>query len=193
MATEKDIFSNLRTTAEDVEKSYRWFQSQIKRLGSRVNPNRLMQNSSQLQNSVNPGEMYLFFYDPKHKKTLPYYDTFPLALPFRAVSDGFYAINLHYMPYLVRYRLLQNLSDLVTNNKYDSTTKIKISWSILNRYARLAPLAGSVKHYLSDHVKSRFLKIDYPDWVTASQLPIEQFEGADKTKVWLDSRKKSGQ
>ena len=26
-----------------------------------------------------PGNMYMFFYDPKHKDTLPYYDTFPLC------------------------------------------------------------------------------------------------------------------
>ena len=153
MAT-NDIFSQIRATADDVEKSYKWFQSQVKQLGSKVSPGRLMQNSSQMQNSIDPGEMYLFFYDPKHKNTLPYYDTFPLVLPFRAVKDGFYGINLHYMPYLVRYRLLQNLSELATDTKYNKDTKIRISWGILNRYSRLAPIQGAVKHYLANHVKS---------------------------------------
>ena len=34
------------------------------------------------------GMMYSFKYDPKHKKTLPYYDTFPLIFPVEQYNDG---------------------------------------------------------------------------------------------------------
>ena len=34
------------------------------------------------------GRLNLFFYDPKFKKKLPYYDTFPLVLPLETYSDG---------------------------------------------------------------------------------------------------------
>ena len=41
------------------------------------------------------GKMNMFFYDPKHKKKLPYYDTFPLVLPIERYNDGFLGINFH--------------------------------------------------------------------------------------------------
>ena len=54
----------------------------------------------------------MFFYDPKFKKTLPYYDTFPLVLPLETYNDGFLGINMHYLPIPLRVNLLdQNLGN----------------------------------------------------------------------------------
>ena len=55
---------------------------------------------------------------------------------------------------------------------------------------RLEPAKMAVKHYLNSHVQSRFHKIEYADWITASQLPIEQFVGSNKTNVWRDTANK---
>ena len=128
--------------------------------------------------------MYLFFYDPKHKDTLPYYDRLPLVLPFRKVPDGFYGINLHYLPYMMRFKILGLLSEYETGK--DEDTRIQLSWRLLNASSRLHPAKFAVKHYLNSHVKSRLYKIPYTDWITASQLPVEKFVGAQKTKVWQD-------
>jgi hypothetical protein len=73
------------------------------------------------------------------------------------------------------------------NNSGD--TKIRLSWKLLDSISKLEPAKFAVKHYLNDHVKTRFYKIQYQDWVTASQLPIEKFVGAQKTKVWQDANK----
>ena len=43
------------------------------------------------------GKMVQFFYSPKHKDTLPVYDTFPLVLPFNFVNGRIYGLNIHYM------------------------------------------------------------------------------------------------
>jgi hypothetical protein len=134
-----------------------------------------------------PGEMYLFFYDPKYKDVLPYYDRLPLVLPFRQVPNGFYGINLHYLPYLMRFRILDILSQYTVKNNDD--TRIKLSWKLLDATSRLHPAKFAVKHYLNAHVKSKFYKIVQPDWITASQLPIEKFVNAQKTKVWQDANK----
>jgi len=191
MAT--DIFKNIRIKKGDAEKSYQWFQNQVKNLTNNTNSESLMKNTKQLETNIIPGNMYLFYYDPKFKDSLPYYDKFPLALPFRTVKNGFYGINLHYMPYMIRFRLLEKLTEYTTDNNLNDDTRIKISWNLLLTFSRYAPIQGSVKHYLLNHVKSRFLKINYPDWLTASQLPIEQFEGANKSFVWKEARKISGQ
>lgn len=187
-----EIFDKVRTNAGDTRRSFQWFQNQVRTLAKGNLDRSLMSDSKKLTNTLIPGEMYLFYYDPKHKETLPYFDRLPLVLPFRRVKDGFYGINIHYMPYLMRYNLLAKLSEYTNNDKYDDTTRLRISWSILTQFSRSAPITESVKHYLSDHIKSRFLRISYPDWVTVSQLPIEQFEGANKTVVWRNSRKRAG-
>ena len=40
------------------------------------------------------GRLNMFIYDPKLKKKLPYYDTFPLVLPLENYNDGFLGIKL---------------------------------------------------------------------------------------------------
>ena len=190
----ENIFKVVSMKKGDAEKSYTWYRNQVRNLGSGVTGTNLLRNE-QLTNRLVPGEMYLFMYDPKHKATLPYYDTLPLVLPFRLVPDGFLGINLHYLPYLARFNLLGDLSELATNKKMDETTKIKLSWQILNGTSRYNVATACVKHYLKNHIRSRFLKIDFQDWITASMLPVERFKsdsGNDpsKAKVWRDTSKK---
>lgn len=180
-------FDTIRQKAGDTQRSVQWYQSQIKTLGG-LRPNKLMSNTSQLVNRIIPGNMYMFFYDAKTKDKLPYYDMFPLVLPFRRVNDGFYGINLHYLPYMARFKLLGILSDYASDDKMNEDTRLLVSWKLLNSSSRLNMIKPCVKRYLYDQLQSRFLQIKYPDWVTASQLPVERFEGADKGSVWRDSR-----
>lgn len=175
----------------DPNASYQWYQREIKKLANaRGQTERMMTSSGLLTNKALPGGMYLFFYDAKHKDTLPYWDRFPLVLPFRLIPDGFYGLNLHYIPYLMRFKILGKLSEYVNNDKNDISTRVRLSWRLLTGLASLKPLQACVKHYLYGQMQSRFLTIAYPDWVTASQLPVEQFVGANKTAVWKDSRNK---
>lgn len=185
-----DIFRTISMNAGDAQKSYQWYRSQINALG-RVDGNSLLRNKS-LTNRLTIGHMYLFAYDPKHKDTLPYYDTLPLVLPFRSVPNGFLGINLHYLPYLARFRILGELSKLVTDDTVSETARIKISWQILEGSSKLLAATACVKHYLRSHLKSNFLKIDFNDWVTASMLPIERFKKESKVNVWKETQKKYG-
>jgi len=180
------VFDDIKITPANTAKSYAWYKNQIRNLATdrNSNPEVLMSQTNQLTNTITPGEMYLFYYDPKHKETLPHYDTLPLVLPFRKLPDGFFAINLHYLPYMLRFKLLGALNNLITNKNITVNTRINISWKILNSTAQYAPATVCVKHYLNNHVKSRFLKINYKDWLIASQLPLERFAKESKTSVW---------
>jgi hypothetical protein len=131
-------------------------------------------------------------YDPKHKETLPYYDTLPLVLPFNTAPNGFLGINLHYLPYLARFNLLGNLSMLATDENMNERTRINISWQILNSSSKYLSATACVKHYLTDHIKTRFLKINFSDWITAAMLPIESFRKEQKEKVWRETKRKIG-
>jgi len=183
-----NVFDTLRTKAGDTQRSVQWYQTQVRKLGS-INRNKLLREGK-LTNVILPGKMYMFFYTPKHKETLPYYDLFPLVLPFRKVPGGFYGLNLHYLPYIVRFRILGILSDYATDEKMVEETRLRLNWKLLSSTSRLKPVEACVKHYLFENVESRFLEIPYPDWVVASQLPVEMFEKQNKLDVWNDSRKK---
>lgn len=182
-------FKDLTVRAGDVQRSANWYRNQVQTL-QKLNRsvNTMMSGSSQLRSRLYPGGLYLFHYDAKHKDTLPYWDSMPLVFPFRTVQDGFYGLNLHYLPYGARFKLMGALME-VTHQTSDPKMRMQISWSILNSGAKFPGVQACVKHYLKDHVQSRFLDIPQDQWLAAAMMPIEQFQGANKEAVWRQTRK----
>jgi hypothetical protein len=135
------------------------------------------------------GNMYMFAYEAKHKDTLPYYDQFPLVFPINKAKGGFLGLNLHYLPPQLRAKLMDALYTTTNNKKYNDTTKLQLSYDILNSAAKFRPFKPTVKHYLSTQLQSQFLLVSPAEWDTALFLPTAQFVGASKQKVWADSRK----
>ena len=165
-----------------------WYRNRAR--PTRVTPDRLIRSDRErLTSRVMIGRMYHFFYDPKHKKTLPYYDRFPLIFPFKRVRGGFLGINLHYLPLRLRAKLMDELYTLSRDNRYDENTRLRISYNILNGAAKYKYFKPCVKHYLTPHVKSRFLEVYAAEWDIALFLPTERFVGANKRAVHADSRK----
>ena len=77
------------------QQSRDWFRQKARSL-RRVNRNQLMKEDPiQLRSRFQPGAMAMFFYDPKTKDKLPYYDSFPLVIVVDAAEGGFYGLNLH--------------------------------------------------------------------------------------------------
>ena len=165
-----------------------WYRDRART--TRIQPQTLIKSDRErLTSRVMIGRMYHFFYDPKHKKTLPYYDRFPLIFPFKRVRGGFLGINLHYLPLRLRAKLMDELYGLTRDNRYDEDTRLKISYNVLNGAAKYKYFKPCVKHYLTPHVKSRFLEVYAAEWDIALFLPTERFVGANKRAVQSDSRK----
>jgi len=165
-----------------------WFRDTA--LKTRTSATRLMkEDRSRLVDRIVPGKMYMFFYDPKHKQTLPYYDRFPLIVPIRPYSDGFLGINFHYLPPQLRAKLMDALYEITSNDRYDQTTKVRLSYAILKSTSKMRMFRPTIKRYLTSHVESRFLEITSAEWDIALMLPVAQFEKASQTQVWNESRK----
>lgn len=135
------------------------------------------------------GSMYNFEYDPKTKGTLPYYDRFPLCIPVQKAKGGFHGLNLHYLHPLLRAQFLDNLLDITNNDKFDRTTKIKMSYAYVKGQTKLRFFKPCFKHYLSNNIGSPLLLIEPADWEIAIFLPTESFRKVSKTSVWRESRK----
>ena len=169
--------------------SMKWFRQKAQQL----RPSRaalLKDDALTLKNRPRVGDMFMYFYDPKTKDTLPYYDRFPLTIMVGPAPKGFYGMNLHYLPLDIRARLLDSLLDTINNKKYDDTTRFRVSYDMLNSASQMKAFRPCFKRYLTAHVRSRFAKVDAPEWEIATFLPTADFEKASTRKVYSDSRRK---
>lgn len=189
MANTNKILDKHRINLEDVKKSQKWYNEQITKLKkSGITATRMFANSTGLSTAIHPGSLYFFHYDPKLKDKLPYYDTFPMVFPYKAVPGGFLALNLHYLGYNERFAVFKKLLH-INSGVIDEKTKIKYSWALISNIASIKSVRHCIKHYLNEHVASPFLMVQPQDWTTCMLLPVEKFVGASKEYVWSQSRK----
>jgi hypothetical protein len=141
-------------------------------------------NQSQLTKKIYPGGMFMFFYDPKGKDTLPHYDTFPLVLPFNITPTHFTGLNLHYLHPKTRFVLFDKLQQFATNDRLDDSTKMKLSWALIAKASQFPEIQPCVKKYLVGQVKSHFLWIKPEDWFMTIFLPLESFKKQTSSQVW---------
>ena len=165
-----------------------WLRAKVKDL--KPTSSGLMRDKDRLKNTSMIGRMYFYFYDPKTKDTMPYYDRFPLVIPIERYNDGFLGLNLHYIHPKYRMILLDKLSDTMSNDTYDDKTKLKINYRYLAAASRIFEANPCIKRYLFTQIESRFLEITADEWDIAAMLPVESFVGATTSKVYADSRKK---
>lgn len=149
------------------------------------------QIQSTTKRSIVIGNMYMFNYSPKTADKLPYYDQFPVIFPYEKTKDGFYGINLHYLPHRYRARLMDMLYTFVNNDKYDDSTKLQgMSYNTLRGMSNF--FKPCVKRYLNKQVTSRFIHVHPKHWELALFLPLEQFAKESKEKVHEDSLRLAG-
>jgi len=173
------------------EESRNWFREKAKGL-RRVNRLDLMKSDEIKQVNKSQaliGSMNMFFYDPKTKDKLPYYDRFPLAIIVGGAPGGFYGMNLHYLPPVLRAKFLDSLLDVTTNDKYDETTRFKIKYGMLKKAGSMRYYKPCFKHYLFAHVKSRLARVHAPEWEIATFLPTADWEKGRAQSVYRDSRR----
>jgi hypothetical protein len=139
------------------------------------------------------GKMFMYFYDAKTKKTLPYWDKFPLIFTIELYDDGWLGLNLHYLDRTLRMRLFDKLLQFANDKSLDNITKLRLSYALLKNVAQYPEVRPCIKRYLASYVKSNLLSIAPVDWEIALFLPVEQFQKEKKETVWEKSRKKMQQ
>ena len=167
-----------------------WFRSKARESrSSQAYPNSILSSSPNKKARVGPGRMYHFFYDPKNKQTLPYYDRFPLIFMVQFTKDGFHGINLHYLAPKLRAALMDELYSISTDKRYDENTRLALSYKMLQGSSKYDAFKPCFKKYLYGHVKSRFIEIVSAEWDIALFLPTERFEKANRQTVFRDSKR----
>ena len=178
MASRSNLFTDLEIQAfragitPRTKESIAWFRKKAGQLGKITGATVFNQEEVKLKDSLrNPvGNMYMFYYNAKHRATLPYFDAFPLVVITSLAEKGFYGLNLHYLPPTLRAKALNGLlgGDGLAEKYYKPT----------------------IHRYLTTQVRSRFALIDKPEWEIATFLPAAQWRGAPVGTVYRDSRSK---
>jgi len=133
------------------------------------------------------GKLFFFYYDPKGKATLPYYDRFPLVIPLELYPDGFLGLNLHYLPLSYRIAFLDKLMDYAVLGDEGEIMRVRISYDILTASRRFKEFKPCIKKYLTSHIQTKLVAVKPDEWQNAAFMPVHKFVGASPSKVWEDS------
>ena len=169
--------------------SKKWFEKNVENLKMPSRNALLKDDALDPTSKTLIGSMYMYFYDPKHKKTLPYYDRFPLTIMVEPAKGGFYGLNLHYLRPDIRAKFLDELMNLVPG-KVNNTKRItKMKYDLLQSTRKYREFRPCFKHYLTSQIASKMVRVPMTEWEIAIFLPTEQFKKSGKTNVWKESNK----
>ena len=182
------------TVGAEVKRSAQWFRDKITGLKgtlrnqwSRTNAPKFYREA---ENKVNPrvlkmranlGDLYAYYYNPKGRMTLPYYDTFPLIMLIGFEPETFLGLNFHYINPKLRAILLDRVTAKVGGGI--------INWKKISKIKQVAPC---VKRYRYDHIVRKVIPIEEQEQELAIFLPLERFKKASKSRVWADSTRIMG-
>ena len=179
------VFDTIKLNKGNTDRSNSWYRGQVQRIAGNASARQLMKDGK-LNGRPSVGRLNLFGYDPKLKRTLPYYDVFPLVLPLEPIPGGFMGMNFHYLPPLLRTRLLSRVQQYADDRKFDKGTKFDVSYDDLKNVNIVKP---TIKKYLYSQVRTGFLRINADEAATAVFLPVQRFKKASDAKVYSDSRR----
>lgn len=164
-----------RNTAAAID----WFRNVIRK-DKAVSFDRVSDGARKIESkrvTFAPGNMFMYTYDPKYKDVLPFYDTYPLIIVVEKTDTGWYGINVHYLPPILRAELFKDILYFKKNPK-----------AIADVLAKHPLTTPCLKQYLVKHVRSRPIPIPKEEWEIAIQLPFEGFQKSTNTQVWANSR-----
>ena len=174
--------------AKRSKEARKWFLQKTKDM-SNINMHKMLKDKRLVKRQrPRVGDMFMYAYDPKHRLTLPYYDRFPLTIMVQKAPGGFYGLNLHYLNLKHRAIFLDRLTEIANNTKFDETTRLKLNYNLIKKAGKFKYFKPCFKHYLTEHIDSKIMKVEASEWDIAIFLPTENFAKAKKTKVWKDSQ-----
>ena len=182
-----------------IEQSRKWFFEKTQAIGragkktsARLGQKEKLGNDKAVRPM--PGMMYAFYYDPKHKETLPYYDTYPLVVIIELNSKGILGLNLHYLPMQIRQKffygaLLNKRSNrgFFKDKELNEETFFEISYEYLKSTRAAKAFRPCIKQYLTPNIRGNIVHIPAPEWERAIHLPTASWEKEREAMIHRES------
>lgn len=205
MAQKKRLETTLRDAVKtksyrDLEgKSKEWMRATAK-TASKSNTlrrnkarNTLLGDESKIATRIMSGKLYFYTYDAKNKETLPYWDKNPITLMIDTTDNGnLIGLNFHYLPPMLRAKLLDAILDIETTKS--DASRLNISYNIIKAFAASDLARPCIHQYIPSHIMSHMIEIPLADYNHVVFLPLGNFDSktgsASVSRVYSDSRKK---
>ena len=141
----KNFIKSVYDQAGGKPRSVEWYRKKIKEF-TLPSSGQLVREGKRTKRPT-PGVLNMFFYDPKTKGKLPYYDTFPLVLPIEEYNNGFLGLNFHYLSIPFRVKLLDKMMDYANDNEINEKTRLRVDYRNLKNINLVKP---TLKRYLTN-------------------------------------------
>lgn len=164
-----EIFNSIQKETKGKRRSKEWYRSRlIDYLNSSNIDDESPDDSTEIENTMEVGEMYFFSYTAKFAERYPWYDSFPLVYITDVTKESFLGINLHYL---------------------SPTTRGAYAQSLINRADGVVMPDKTIHRYLFNQLTSSFNRVPPSEYVGVSILPVEQFVDVSgdqilSRKVW---------
>jgi len=174
-------------------KSQEWFMYNfVKRKAEVMRPHEihnLRAHSEETESLVEPlrkpvlevGKMYTFKYnDPKYRKTLEFYNSFPVVLCIGHIETESgkmnpLCISLHFIPPKIRTAILDKIVKTFNNSVIDpnivklekgqfNLRTLPARYDVLKRLLRLSGFEFAITSYIYARIKSKPMVVSYMDW-----------------------------
>lgn len=165
--------------AKKNNKSIKWFKETVEGIPK-----------SKIAPKLQAGKMYTYVYDAKYKKTLPYWDRFPLIIMLDVTPTHQLGLNLHYLPPKARQVFMEKILKMLSQKNLGPKAYFKINWDAVKRYPGAEKM---IKCYIRSRIKGHMVEINPMYWANAIYLPTQQFLDKDgkrfsARKVWADGK-----
>jgi hypothetical protein len=142
-----------------------------------------------LGNETTVGRCFIYYYDAKHKETLPFWDRFPLIIMVGEAKGGFYGLNLHYLPPAHRAIFLDRLLETMTTTRVTPNSRLAITYNLLKSTQKYKYFKPAFKHYLTTQIKSNIKMVPVEEWHKFIFLHNGMWQKAGARTVWAWSKK----
>lgn len=135
------------------------------------------------------GRMYTFFYYPRDRAKLPYYDMFPVIILLKMEKEYFQGINLHYLPTELRQDFFLRVLERANKQRYDKQTFLRITYEYLGQYRKFRAFKSGLKNYSLGQVRGRIVNVPSSEWEIVMNLPVAWWRKQPEYKVHTDTRR----
>ena len=180
------------------QESREWFRRRVQRL-TRVNRDQLMREPEVTRRATHSyGGMFMYFYDPKHKKKLPYYDRFPMGFVVDVQKDNFLMMNFHYLPPILRAELMDAIYPFVIFPNVETqdigssmrarVNTDRVDFEFMKKRINMRGVIPAWKRYDYKQVVGNYLYVPPVGWDTIVMLPLAMPRKSGINRIWMDSQ-----
>lgn len=137
---------------------------------------------------IQEGQMVFFGYSPLDKTELMFWDEYPIVIVLKVYRNKFLGLNLHYLPYDLRAKFMNNLKFFVKDPKWmenmNNSTEFFLTYKMAKNSAKLKEFKMCIKKYYFKRLLTRMAVIQPTDWFTVPFFPLDKFKGMSRKAVW---------